>query len=382
MHATLKTIKQSLRYGKRLALSLVASHKLTKAPVWIIEGRERHSGDELRVLFAGSEINKNYIASLCFRDGWSASNRGVSRIWSIGGIHQRRNLHCAIVIVQTPARLRRFIRPEPHFMIPEWVYGVVDLSQPVEVLARQDSSMSESMRKLKKQHFEHEITGLRENFDMFYHTMYRKYIMNRYVGQLVPLNLTDRDVDNCRLILIKQDGNYLGGMIVLIPPNGDIPKLHTLGITDGNHEYIRRGVVHAAYFHSLKYLREQGYNRASIGLSRAFIDDGVFQYKRHWSAEMRRPGKDRMMYALHIRTVSAAAESFLVNNPFIYLDNDTLKTAVFVHHDSPHDIDRTVHGIQKRYHMHGMPEMKLFTICPDGAITPVMHQEQPVTVEC
>lgn len=370
----LESMKKIYRRGRKTVQSVISFKEMSSAPVWIIDGREKHGGGDFRILFSGTEENKNFISCLCLAEETSVNPLGINRLWNMGKINQSLNPRCNLIIIQAPERYRRFIRPRPHFNIPEWIYCEINLSQPIETLTNKNHSGKSNMRKITQYGLDFEVTGDREQFDMFYDTMYSKYVCSRYEGQLFPLNFDQDLIANSQLLLIKQDSNYLGGVILYFPPDGSVPSIHSMGITDGNPEYVKMGVSHAVYFYSLKYLREQGYTRVSLGLSKAFLNDGVLRKKRYWSAEARRPGKDRMMYSINIQSRDAATLSFLENNPFIYLDHDTLRAAMFSRDCTGLDDERKVRKMKKQYLMNGIPDIDLFTFGPEGTIKPVSSE--------
>jgi hypothetical protein len=117
--------------------------------------------------------------------------------------------------------------------------------------------------------------------------------------------------------------------------DGDIPKLWSYGVRDGDPVHTQEGALGALYYFSMEYLREKGYDMLHFGGSRAFLRDGVLQFKRKRGMQL--VGLPKRGF--QIRPLGGITESkdFFIRNPFIYEDNSLLRCAVFLDGGQPCD---------------------------------------------
>ena len=83
----------------------------------------------------------------------------------------------------------------------------------------------------------------------------------------------------------------------------------------------------ALYHFSFLYLKDKGFTKVNFGLSRAFLGDGVFQYKKKWSQRI--VGTSTYWYALKVNNPTVETKSFLKRNPFIFEKTGLLYGVIF-----------------------------------------------------
>jgi hypothetical protein len=90
------------------------------------------------------------------------------------------------------------------------------------------------------------------------------------------------------------------------------------------------------------YLTNLGYQSFCLGNSRAFLNDGVLQYKKKWNLRLiKAKGFSKIQnfifkpgIIVKIPILSESAKSFLVTNPFIFEHRGLMNVAVFVENSS------------------------------------------------
>ena len=109
--------------------------------------------------------------------------------------------------------------------------------------------------------------------------------------------------------------------------------LWLLGVRDGDREYLKVGAVAALYYLSLERVAARGSERADLGWSRAFLNDGPLRYKRKLAQRITETSERTIV----IKPVSftPATRSFLRNNPFISETAEGLCGVIFRDSETP-----------------------------------------------
>jgi hypothetical protein len=322
--------------------------------VWLLEGKEKHSGSELAILYAGHLLNKNYIAHLAFGDDYHESHLGKAWIWSVASI-ARSNPVVVLVVTETEENyFKRFGRRDD-FYIPCWIDGVIEFSR-FNTQMQHSENIKSDLRKIRKQNYQYEITSELDKFELFYHTMYRPYILKAH-GNRAALMSYEAMINKAgitKLLLIKQGDEYVAGENLLFE-EGRV-RAWSLGVKDGDYKYVKDGVLGALYYYKIQYLSGLGYDRFHSGACRSFLKDGVLQYKKKWGLRLTqaRPG------GFWIRTSgkSDGAKAFIQNNPFIHIKDGALHGLVFWGGDA--EVSQVlVDHIRKAYDIPGLQELSL-----------------------
>jgi hypothetical protein len=227
------------------------------------------------------------------------------------------------MIVDTCESHLRFARPDHWFLIPIWVFGEANLPYDEGVSGK---TRRELQRRIRRHSFTLEVTRSVEQFDDFYHNMYVPYVAQNYgkCAKVASYESLYGVFQHSDLMLIRNQEQTIGGMLTLCD-NG-VSFLWALGIRDGNREYVKNGAASVLYHFCLQYLHEKGHKKVLLGWSRAFLHDGVLQFKK--SLSQRIIGSYPNGYALRILSASPAA-AFLRNNPFVFKRCGIYNAAVF-----------------------------------------------------
>jgi hypothetical protein len=157
------------------------------------------------------------------------------------------------------------------------------------------------------------------------------------------------------LLLVKKQQEYIAGMLMGYSKKG--VYLHPLGVKDGNFDYVKEGAIGALFYFPLIYSKEKGYKKVNYGLSRAFLKDGVFQFKKKRGMQV--VGTSNKGFALKTLSISAAVKGFLLNNPFLYMDDMGFNGAVFIDNEQPLSAEE-FKRIYKEYYLPGMSKLFIY----------------------
>jgi hypothetical protein len=241
----------------------------------------------------------------------------------------------------------------------------LDISQPVEkIYSKFSKSAKEDLRRMKKYRYPYEISSDLNKLEMFYYQMYLPYIISRHGKQANCASFyTFRHLfeRGSKLMLIKHDDEYIFGSLFLIKKN----RVHALysGIMERKTDYLKKGVGAASYYFSILWAKENKAKFIDFGISRAFLNDGLFRYKKKWGTTIEKAGNAYSgIFAFKLFNYNKGIESFLVNNPFISIRNNQFKGIIFTKNRFiPEEIN---HLVEKYYR----PNLTELVITPTNEV--------------
>ena len=298
--------------------------------VCLLKGLEQTGKMPVSVLVFGSGTTRDYLSKLIFGENHPAPVTDRQWTWNMRSILKRTPADM-VIISDIEKHCFRQVMPENSLFIPDWVHGKIVFSR---TFARMKSSghVKSDLRRIRKNGLEYEVTRSSSKFDDFYHTMYVPYISKTY-GSLALLMSYERmkEVEGkSELMLIRKGDEYISGQILVYENDG--VRCWSIGVRDGNHDYVKMGAQAALYFYEVQYLSEKGYKAMSVGSSRAFLNDGVLQFKNKWGMHVTGSSKKGLLMKPLRKTPGLM--SFLESNPFIRTDSGTPVAVVFPSHDN------------------------------------------------
>ena len=309
-------IASPLNYCDRLFLDL-------RLKIWLVKGNELTSRMPLSVLCAGNDdLNMKYILELIFGPSFQKQYLGSAWLWKFPKVFTKIVLDYSLILINMRKSCKKLLRHRNWFYIPNWVIGEVDI--PAVPNSR---NLRRDLRKISKHSFRFVATCEPQEFDDFYHNMHVPYINKVYgsTANIVPYKEKIKIFKNCDLLLVKKQEESIAGILIAYENGGS--RLWTLGIRNGNLEYVKEGALTALYHFSFLYLKDKGFTKVNFGLSRAFLGDGVFQYKKKWSQRI--VGTSTYWYALKVNNPTVETKSFLKRNQFIFEKTGLLCGVIF-----------------------------------------------------
>jgi len=327
-----------------------------KLDLWIIAGEEASTKEELAVIYAGREKNKNYIAKLAFNGLYN--ERFISKIWvwKIKSEAKRKDRDCPLLVVEAPKFCRRLFQKENFFYIPSWISGEVDIFADISLICK-DGSLKSDLRRIRRNKLAFEVSNNLSQFKEFYFDMYLPYITNSHGDRAIVTGYDSmkEKFKECDLFLVKNGVEFISGGLIAYDKNK--VSLWHAGVRDGARDYINDGAVAALYYFSVLYLKERGYKKLNFGMSRPFLKDGVLQYKRKWKIRIIKSPEAGIFIKPLVQT--GGVKGFFLNNPFIYLDKENLKAALFIEEGkilSKEDFEK----IYKDYSLKGLSKLMVY----------------------
>jgi hypothetical protein len=336
-------------------LRAVSSRPKLRRNAWRLEGTEASSGKPLSVLCAASGQTRHYLAQLLFGEDVREIDLGPLWLWNLYRAGWARKQGYAFIAIQADPALRRFLKEDAWFFIPLWLIGTVALPIPDALLKR--GSIRSELRAIRKGGLQGRVTREPACFDDFYHNMYVPHVTRAHGSSVYvsPYDTMRARLADSDLVLIHDGERDIAGMMVLYEQ--DRPRLWSAGVRDGDRDYLQKGALAAVYHFCFQYLAAKHFSSVSLGLSRAFLNDGILRYKHKWAQRLVGTVPDRIAWKVIAET--PASKSFLQNNPFIFEKSGKLYGAVFLADQDPVTTDHA-ERLKKQYFHDGLATLILF----------------------
>ncbi|MGB2866553.1 MAG: hypothetical protein WBC05_24695 [Sedimentisphaerales bacterium] len=329
---------------------------ILRPDVWIITGNEISSGHSLTMIFAGRETDKNFLNNLAFGSSCRQNYVGRRWLWRISETVQESGHDCDLMIAEVPRFYRTLLGKKKSIYVPCWISGEIDISSHIK-----KDSVKTDIRSIRKNRLHFEVTNEPSQLHNFYYNMYVPYITKVHGNRSVIMSydyvkreFKKRGWHNV-LLLIKKEEEYIAGISLLCRKNR--AKLWSLGVKNGNSDYVRESVPGALYYFSICYLKAKGFTEINCGRSRPFLKDGVLEFKKKRGGRIVYTSK--MGFLIKPLSKTGGIKGFFLNNPLIYEDKTGLNGAIFVASDqslSRSDFAR----IYKDHYLRGLSKLAVY----------------------
>jgi len=323
--------------------------------LWLLDGIEKHSGEKLSIVYAGHRANKNYICHLAFQGKVKETDFGIIWLWTALRLHTKYpDTH--LIILEIDQKVYKRFSDNAGVYIPCWINGELYFEDVINKCKTSENIKSD-IRKIRKSKLEYEVTKNRELVDKFYYQMYVPHITKVHQDRALLMShmAMINKLDKCDLLLIKMGDEYIAGELLIY--ENDTVRAWSIGVKDGDTRYVKAGTVGAFYYFRTQYLADKGYKSIQMGASRAFLRDGVFQYKKKWGMRLTSP-RDSGFW-LRTNMINDVVTSFLTHNPFIFLKGDIQNGAVFLS-NSDKALDEIMVQLNKAYFIDGMEKLNVY----------------------
>lgn len=337
-----------------------------RVPVWLLEGRERHGQEMLRIVFAGQLENMAYISDLAFGDTTVAVAQGSQWIKKIGSWARRCAGDDGLVVVDVEERWRPLFNGSRCFWLPIWLGGEIDVDA---VVARMQHSRNakEDLRRFRNRGITWEITKSVEAFEHFYSTMHLPYVKNVFGERAWVEAYEDvlKRMPQCELLLAIQGGEPIAGQVIEYYKPGHAAEWF-LGVKNGDRSYVKLGVIKALDYFTALHLSQRGYKKFHLGGTRPFLHDPILHRKVRRRG-MRVTDHWQKGFALSFSRLSPGIAAFLMHNPFVYESAGAYRGAVFISAEPPPRSD-TIRDLFDQHYVEGMSGLEIFLLGHASAV--------------
>lgn len=325
--------------------------------VYVLYGIEKHSHEKLKVLYVGNNHSLNYIAKIMFEHNPYIVEKKSLPINKTKSLPYK--IKADMFIICCDRFFSRYLSDYADFIIPEWLNFELDTSEPLTIIASKFlSGARKDVKRIVSKKYTYQLTGDPMMKKLFYKKMFLPHIMRRYKDEILPhypayiRHITD--AKGMKLLLVKDiSGKSVAGGLVRFSRERAI--LPSMGILDGKEEYLRNYAVAALFYFHILVAKQHGIKRINFGNTRSFLNDGNFQFKRKWGMELSLSNTMTNIYLLKVLNLSPAVESFLANNPFVFMDpvSNDLMGFLYTEKVNVCDLVRYI----KKYFTYGMKRM-------------------------
>ncbi len=336
LHRIAKKLYRALPARFRVFANPVASwyDKLRplRPEVWRVSGEEKNTHLPLEVcLYVVTKQYKSYLIDLIFGSSFREQFLGRAWLWSALKEVPRGSTGSSAVFAEVHQFHLKYLKLKRGVIIPAWITGEAPL-EPDPTTMRRKSVRSDA-RKIETNRLECEVTHDPKCFEDFYFNMYIPHLKKTYGHAAFVLSLEKLSYrfENGDLLLIKKQDEPIGGLLLTYEQGS--PHIRHVGVRDGNRQFVQEGAIAAAYEHAFRHLREKGYTKVRLGRSRAFLRDGVLQFKKKRSQAI--VGISTHKFVLQVLSDTDATWALLEHNPFMFEEGDNVSGAVFVSGRTP-----------------------------------------------
>ncbi|HEC81079.1 MAG TPA: GNAT family N-acetyltransferase [Thermoplasmatales archaeon] len=322
-------------------------------PVYTMEGTEKTGGKRIRVLFCGDKPSMLYMSNLLFSEKPEFKFIGRWNIFRLDKVIFLFYNKTDLTIVKTDCVFSNFLNKKGFITIPAWVRMKKDVSVPFEEVVRGfKKSAKEDVRKVKQHGYSYEITKSDDKFNLFFYNIRQPYFRNRMGEQALPGSENYHELHNAfrygKLFLVKDNEKYVAGFIVIT--KGKVARPHFMGIVE--QPYFHQAAGSALFYLFMLWAKKQGFKVLDFGLTRAFLNNGAFRFKRKWRMHVGIGRGFHGVFGFKINNFKTkAVYDFFENNPFIYIDRGKLKGFVFVRNNVSSSEKQAIY---KRYFTPGL----------------------------
>lgn len=172
------------------------------------------------------------------------------------------------------------------FSTPYWVQMEIDIAKPFEQMSgNEKEGFADVERRIRSNKLSCEFTDDKKHFEVFFHSMHTPFVKNRHEEEsfFMSLERAQKIFEKAELCRIKKDGEFIGGLLI---QTGRRATLRSIGLKDGNLEYMKYGTLGALYYFAIKRLQEKGYKVVDIGGSDPILNGGLTRFKSFLKAKV------------------------------------------------------------------------------------------------
>jgi len=297
--------------------------------IFLFVGLVRGSDVATSILFVGSEDRAHLFARLVYSR--------IEKIHYMGSflpfqINLRRFDGAELIVVQANKHFLDKLVDKGFLLLP-WVRFGLDLRGSLnDIVKRAGEGRRRDIKEVERLDYSYTVLSDDDvGFDFFYWKMYLPYAKNRFEKAAITLTYPQMKAIYSRnggILLVKKGESFVSGYLFFIKGKtiwaqyiGENAKIEGLG---------KKMVGHALYFFLIQWAKTQHLTEMDAGGALPLFSDGIFTYKKEWGMFVKK--QYNHCWALRLNQPSEAALLLLQQNPFIFLENGKLKSAVFMGH--------------------------------------------------
>jgi len=238
--------------------------------------------------------------------------------------------------------------------MPKWIIQKNNSFSSIDEL-KENRSVFWDIKRSQNYGYYYEYTKSDAMLTFFYQNMYLPYINNRYKEEKLirSFGSIKNSFRKGGLLLLKQGDKYLAGAVISL--NNRIFEPKVIGVLNGDVNLVKNRVLSSLQYFYFEFAKKKNFKVVNLGLSRAFLNDGVLKYKAKWNTRIEFDKKSSTVLAFKICKLTKDVKSFLINNPFITIVGDRLIGNVYLDTDNMINEEEII----KKYKFEGIDEIKI-----------------------
>ncbi|RLF50558.1 MAG: hypothetical protein DRN24_06345, partial [Thermoplasmata archaeon] len=255
-----------------------------KTPIYIVTGKKKNNHVTSKILYIGDNSSLEYLNEIIFSGETKKQFIDEILIWSFQKKIKKLSPSVDAIFIKTDRFFSNFLEKKGFIVVPEWIEMVMEKNLSSDVfLNRVKKSARDDIRKVRNYKYTYEISTDIKDFENFYHDIYLPFIIQRQKKKIIPEAVDYHEIrsifERGQLLLVKKQDEIISGSII-----------HTFGKTafftyagvKTKPDYLKKAAGSALYYFFIRWAMKQGFDTLKFGGARAFLKDGLFQYKRKW----------------------------------------------------------------------------------------------------
>jgi len=248
-------------------------------PFWVLRGRERHSGEPLSVLWAGSKSHLAYLKGRLFETNFlDAKFVGHRPLFMTNWLLRSHACQVGVSLVKQISSSEPKL--ETDFRVPLW--NECEIIFDKNNTTAKAGELLREVNKSLKNGLSGRICTRPGDLEWFFENIYLPSVTSSHGEAALPTSVERRLQQladgTIELVQIVREGEVIAG--TLIDYRGEVPVLKEIGVLHGSKEIKKLGAITATNVFAMDHVRAKGYARINFGLTRSFLNDGGLMYKR------------------------------------------------------------------------------------------------------
>lgn len=372
-----KIISQMVIFFRDMALMRINNFYISMC---ILSGKDKMNKEDVRLLFFGDDLSfhflsKNFVKEEMFYGEPKKIDLGMV---FIGNIHRRiKDFSSEVdaVIIKTDRFFADFLQKKGFCIIPESVDMQLDISEPLEkIFEKFTKSAKKDCRRLKNFGYSSYITTDSEKLDFFLNKIYFPYRADRHDDEILPGSYSYNEIrsifEDGKLLFIKDKDKYVAGSLVNENHVKKTVFMMGMGIIP-DPELIIKNVGSALVYFSIICAKENDFLKMEWGATPPFLNNGIFEYKKKWGCKIKKSIFIPSIYAVKLFNKKTQFLDFIMDNPFVYLEDNELKGLIFLKDKITCD---QVEQIFNHYFINGMIQLSIVVSKLDEDVISFAHK--------
>jgi hypothetical protein len=335
--------------------------KIRDVQVFKINGRGRGVDHSTEAMFVGSEDAAHQFAGLLYSNIEGVRPLGRSLFHQID---PKRLPNAEIIGVSTKGCFTARYLKEHFFLLPLVSFSLSLRPKIEQIIQRASRRRRRDLKKLQQLGYSCTISrDCDSDFDFFYWKMYLPYTKKRF-GKAARLYSHPKLKAIYRrggIVFVSREAQRRAGLLFKV--DGRTVQVKSFGVFNGDQNYVADLVGQAALFFLIKWAKCRGLVRLDYGITMPFFKDGIFTYKREWGMHLDKY-VEQPFCAIKLNCSSEATISLLQQNPFIFLDNESMTGAILLNH---HPAKLELRQLVNKHYIPGLDALLVIAYYRDSA---------------